>query len=98
GFEAVIADTIEGARVALAHHRPAAVLLHMHVGTATPRDAIVAVHEVNPDVALILYSGAQGAEVEARYIVPPEWVHAFLQKPFDVGQVTRLLDAISTAD
>lgn len=98
GFEAVIAKTIEGARLALARHRPVAVLLHAHVGTASPRDAVAAVRGVNPDVALILYGGAHGAEVEAHRIAPPEWVHAFLRKPFDVDQVTRLLDAIRPAD
>lgn len=96
GFAAVLAENLEQAREALARHQPVAVLLHMHLGQATPRDAVIAVHDVNPAVALILYSGEVSGAEEARCTVPCEWVHAYLQKPFDVDQVTGMLDAIRT--
>jgi two-component system, NtrC family, response regulator HydG len=96
GFEAVVATSIDTARHELSRKKPVAVLLHMHLGAATPHDAVVAVHETNPEVAVILYSGEQGAADEARNTLPHGWVHAYIQKPLDIDQLTGMLDAIST--
>lgn len=94
GFDVVMATSLEDAQMALARHRPAAVLLHLHLGAIAPRDAVATVHEANPAAALILYSGIGGSENEVEQTVPPQWIHAYLQKPFDVDQVTSMLDAI----
>jgi DNA-binding NtrC family response regulator len=94
GFEVVMAETLEGARHEVARKSPVAVLLHMHLGPASPHDAVVAVHDVNPEVAVILYSGEQGAADEARRTLPDGWVHAYIQKPLDIDQLTGMLDAI----
>ena len=96
GFEAVMADNLSAAREELAHKQPVAVLLHMHLGAVSPREAVVAMHEVNPDVAVILYSGEQGAADQARKTLPAGWVHAYIQKPLDIDQLTGMLDAIRT--
>lgn len=96
GFDAMVAEDLDDAREALSRHQPIAVLLHMHLGEATPQDAIIAVHDVNPAVALILYSGTAGGAEEARRVAPRDWVHGYLQKPFDVDQITGMLDAIRT--
>jgi DNA-binding NtrC family response regulator len=94
GFAAVLADDLDQARRAVVQHQPVAVLLHMHLGNATPRDAVLAVHEVNPAVALILYSGHADGAQEVRRTLPTDWIHGYLQKPFDVDQITGMLDAI----
>lgn len=94
GFKAVMAESIDTARIELAQNKPVAVLLHMHLGEASPHDAVVAVHDVNPEVAVILYSGEHGAADEARRSLPDGWVHAYIQKPLDIDQLTGMLDAI----
>lgn len=94
GFDVVMATSLHEAQVALAQQRPVAVLLHLHLGNTAPRDAVAAVHEVDPAVALILYSGVGGSKGEMEQTVPAQWVHAYLQKPFDVDQVTNMLDDI----
>jgi DNA-binding NtrC family response regulator len=94
GFEVVVADDLEHAIALLSEQRPVAVLLHMHLDHTTVREAVLAVHEASPAVALILYSGREGAAEEVGSALPQEWVHAYLQKPFAVDQVTGVLDAI----
>lgn len=94
GFDVEVAQNLEHAKRLMAERRPLAVLLHVHMGEAAVREAVTAVHEVSPSVALILYSGRPGAEEEIDRSLPSEWVHAYLQKPFAVEQITGVLDAI----
>jgi len=98
GFTTVKADNLEHARRVMAERKPAAVLLHLHLGAVPAREAVTVVHEVSPAVALILYSGQPGAADELAHDVPKEWVHAYLQKPFRIEQVTGVLDGIRDAD
>jgi DNA-binding NtrC family response regulator len=97
GFDVVVAYDLEHAKQLMAERRPLAVLLHVHMGAAAVREAVAAVHEVSPSVALILYSGQSGAEKEIEALLPTEWVHTYLQKPFAVEEVTGVLDAIRRA-
>lgn len=94
GYETLVAETLDDAMRAMEEQRPAAVLLHMHLADATPREAVVAVHDTSPAVALVLYSGRPGAADEIRQLVPSNWIHAYLQKPFAIDQVTGVLNAI----
>jgi DNA-binding NtrC family response regulator len=94
GFDIAQASTLDEATRLLTERKPAAVLLHMHVGAIGVAEAVAAVRKVRPDAALIVYSGQQGAQVEVQSAVPPESVHAFLQKPFAVEQLTGVLDGI----
>jgi DNA-binding NtrC family response regulator len=94
GFETIVAENLEQASRLLRERHPAAILLHMHLGTQSARDAVIAVHEMNPEVALILYSGQPGAAEEINGAVPREYVHSFLQKPFAVDQVTGVLSEV----
>ena len=91
GFETVAAAGLGEAIRLVQEDRPAAILLHMHLGTASARDAVLAVHEISPGAALILYSGRPGAEREIDGHVPRELVHTYLQKPFAVEEVTEVL-------
>jgi DNA-binding NtrC family response regulator len=94
GYEIVIAEHLEAAKRLMATRHPIAVLLHMHLGPVSAREAVVAVHELNPDAALILYSGRVGAQTELQLAVPATAIHAYLQKPFAIDEVTGVLDAI----
>lgn len=98
GFEVVTARDVSHATTLLAERKPLAVLLHMPLGSSRARDAVMAVHESNPHVALILYSGMRAEAGPAVAGVPREWVHAYLRKPFAVEQVTGVLDALREND
>jgi DNA-binding NtrC family response regulator len=94
GFPTATARSLEEAMRFLASEHPRAVLLHLHLGVVTPESAIAAVHESDASAALILYSGRPHGEDDIPPALPREWVHAYLQKPFEVDHVTHLLDAI----
>jgi len=94
GYATVHATTIDEATNLLRDRRPVAVLLHTSVAPATVHDAVERVHGVRPSAAVILYSGRSEAMHEIQEQVPPDWVRAYLQKPFAVEEVTSLLDAV----
>ena len=94
GFETVLASSIEQAVALMEEERPAAILLHMHLGPTTARDAVLAVHGISPEAALILYSGQPGAREEIDGDVPEELVHAYLQKPFAIEKVAGVLSEV----
>jgi DNA-binding NtrC family response regulator len=97
GFDVAVATDIEHAKQLLALERPLAVLLHMHLGTVSAREAVTAVHHASPAIALVLYSGQPGSVEEARHDLSAEWIHAYLQKPFAVDQIAGVLDDIRKA-
>ena len=94
GYETVIARSLDEAQQLLRRQNPAAVLLHLHLGAQTALDAAKAVREVRPGAALILYSGRDGGAEELAEALPPDFVHAYFQKPFAVEDVAGALDAI----
>jgi len=94
GYDTVVAPSLEEATRLIAERDPAAVLLHMHLPQATASEAVSAVHAAVHGAALILYSGQSGALEEVVEAIPAEWVHAYLQKPFAIEQVTGALSGI----
>jgi DNA-binding NtrC family response regulator len=94
GFQTAIANDLDHARRLMANDSPAAVLLHLHMGTVSPRDAVLALHAANPTTTLVVYSGQTGAAEEVENVVPPDWIHAYLQKPFAIEEVTKVLNGI----
>lgn len=94
GFDTVVAESLDRAAQLMEERRPAAILLHMHLGVISAREAVVAVHRLSPAVALILYSGRPGAVEEIDHNVPSEWIYTYLQKPIAVDEVTGVLSAI----
>ena len=94
GYDTVIAHDLDAAQRLLVERKPAAVLLHMHLGAESARDAVVAVREISPAVAVILYSGRQGGAEELEEALPADQVHAYFQKPFGIDDVAEVLDAI----
>jgi len=95
GIDTVAAPNLKRATQLILERNPAAVLLHMHLDATNAREAAGVVHRVSPETALILYSGMPDAADELERAVPTEWIHAYLQKPFAVEQLTRMLDGIS---
>ena len=98
GFPTEVASTLDEAGRMIEARKPAAVLLHMHLGPVSPREAVAGLHALSPAVSLILYSGDPDGAGELAGEVPRQWVHAFLQKPFAVDHVTEVLGGINGLD
>lgn len=67
------------------HHEISLVLLDMHLPDATPVESIPALFAINPHVALI---GMSGGPILSTF--KPDYkkhLRAFLQKPFEVGNL-----------
>lgn len=92
GYRAVVAHSVDEATRILRTDRPKAVLLHVHIGQRSMAETVRAVHELNPSVSLVLYSGQPGAAEELGKAVPPGWVKAYLQKPFAIDQLSGVLN------
>jgi DNA-binding NtrC family response regulator len=90
GYRAVVASSIEDAARVIQTEKPKAVLLHLNPGKQSARETVRAVHELNPSIALVLYSGQPAAD--AAIDVPPEWVTAYLQKPFAIDELAGVLN------
>lgn len=98
GLDVVNATDLTHATNLMQQQRPVAVLLHMHIDSANVREAVLAVRKGNPSLAFILHSGNPATARMIDHALPAEWVHAYLQKPFDLDQVTGVLDAIRNRD
>jgi len=96
GFDAIGASNFEDATRLLKERLPAAVLMHLHHSGGSTRDLVLRMKQQVPAPALVVYSGQSGAEAEAREWLPPGWIHAYLQKPFEVDEVTLVLNGIGT--
>jgi DNA-binding NtrC family response regulator len=94
GFHTVVAESLAQAGRLLTAQRPAAILLHMHMGTMSAREAVAAVRALSPSVSIILYSGQPRAEEEIESVLPADWIHAYLQKPFAVEELTGILNGV----
>jgi DNA-binding NtrC family response regulator len=95
GYATRSANTLDAAVEALEGSQPTAVLLHLTLDSIEPRDSVIAIHEMSPAVALILYSGHSRLLDEAKVSLPSDWVYAYLQKPFPVERLTALLDELA---
>lgn len=94
GLAVVNAINLDHATRVMSEQRSVAVLLHMSLDSASVREAVLAVRRGNPSLAFILHSGNPATAKMIDQALPDEWVHAYLQKPFDLDQVTGVLDAI----
>jgi DNA-binding NtrC family response regulator len=94
GYPTVLADGLEHATRLLSEQRPAVVLLHLHLGSVSAREAVTTVHRARPEAALIVYSGRPELGREVAETVPEGWVHAYLEKPFEPSKVTRMLSEL----
>lgn len=94
GFNALEAPGIEAALRRLEAQVPAAVLLNLRVGETGPVDALLAIKQVSPSVALILYSGHEPAHLDREAAFPRGLVYARLRKPFTVDRLVEVLDRL----
>jgi DNA-binding NtrC family response regulator len=97
GYPIVQTTSVDDATFLVTQRKPIALLLHTNVGVTPLHDVVEKVHDVGPTVAMILYSGRAEAQNELYSQVPPEWVHAYLQKPFAVDDIVSVLDDIRAA-
>lgn len=95
GYPALTANDLDEAMEALERASPAAVLLHLRINGVEPRESVVAIHDISPEAALILYSGHRNSLDEAKTSIPSSWVYAYLQKPFSIDRLTALIDELS---
>ena len=94
GFEVASATDLPHAMTLMGARRPMAVMLHLEGGPRDVRDAVAAVHGANPAAAIILYGERADPRTDVARAVPPEWVHAWLEKPFAIEQVTEVLEGL----
>lgn len=94
GFDTIVATGMEEATKLIKDKRPAAVLLHIHMGSPGAREAVEAIQSVGPSTAIVVYSGQQESASVQRQALPAKAVHAFLQKPFAIDQLTQILDGL----
>ena len=94
GYEVATAEDLAHATRLIAEKRPLAVMLHLHVAEEDVRTTVAEVYLSNPAGAIILYSGRPRAADKIEHEIPPDWVYAYLQKPFAVHEVMGVLDRI----
>lgn len=94
GFSPVEARSLDGAVKRLEGEAPAAILLHFRLKDLGTDEAVMAIRQMSPAVALILYSGDAAKLDASEDAVPRDWVYARLQKPFAVERLTALLDEL----
>lgn len=98
GYEVESAENVAHARRLIAEQHPRAVLLHLGAGADDIRNAVGTVHHANPETAIILYSGNPRTRDALERAIPGGWVHAYLEKPFTIEQVTSVLDRLPHGD
>ncbi len=91
GYIVLRADTLAAALTLLRERNPDVVLLDMRLDTIDPETSILAIREINPSVALILYSGSESMLQRSEGMVTGD-VLATLRKPFPPETLLKLLD------
>ena len=94
GFVTVEARSLDAAVKRLQGEAPAAILLHLRIDNVEPAESVLAIRQVSPAVALILYSGHTPTLDLTETTIPRDAVFARLQKPFAVERLTALLDEL----
>jgi DNA-binding NtrC family response regulator len=89
------AATIGEAMALIETTAPSVVVLDLKLEDVQPTDAVLAIKELSPSVALILYSGHPHMLDDTVAALPSGWVHASLKKPFPPEQLIELLDALT---
>lgn len=95
GYEVESAQNLAHATQLITQRHPRAVLLHLNAGVVDIRNAVSTVHHANPETAIILYSGNPRTRDVLERTIPDNWVHAYLEKPFTIEQVTTVLDRLA---
>jgi DNA-binding NtrC family response regulator len=89
------ATRLEDALALLSDSTARVIVMDLKLGDLTPKDAVVAVKRVSPEVLLILYSGYPDLLDETVATLPAGWVYATLHKPFAPDRLLELLNGIN---
>jgi DNA-binding NtrC family response regulator len=92
GRDVITATGLDEAIDRLTEDAPTAVVLHLRLDSLAPKDSILAIRGVSPAILLVLYSGHPLTLDETIRVLPSDWIHACLRKPFDVDALLLLLD------
>lgn len=87
------ATSLEQAVTLLAARPAGVVVLDLALEGSAPRDAVLAIHNADPSVLLILCSGHARLMDETLSWAPAGWIYAELLKPFPPRQLLDLLEA-----
>jgi two-component system, NtrC family, response regulator HydG len=88
------ASSLEQALNVLNGASPTVVVMDLNLGPLRPRDAILAIKRVSPEVLLILYSGQFDVLDETVSELPADWVCGALRKPFPPERLLELLNGV----
>jgi DNA-binding NtrC family response regulator len=91
GYIVLRADTLAAALGLLRDRGPDVVLLDMRLDSIDPETSILAIREVSPSVALILYSGSEAMLERSQQELGGD-VLATLRKPFPPEALLKLLE------
>lgn len=95
GHRALLASRLAEAVELLRSDSPGVVVLDLRLEDAQPREAVLAIRQVSPAVALVLCSGYPALVENTVAQLPPECVHAVLPKPFDPERLLDLLERLT---
>jgi DNA-binding NtrC family response regulator len=93
-LEVMKATTLDESLLLLTGATPRVVVMDLNLGTLRPREAVLAIKQVSPEVLLILYSGHPELIDETVADLPPDWVYATLRKPFAPDRLVELLNGV----
>lgn len=89
------ATRLEDALAMLSDSTARVIVMDLNLGGLTPKDAVLAVKRVSPEVLLILYSGYPDLLDETVATLPAGAVYATLRKPFAPDHLLELLNGIN---
>lgn len=96
GHRALRAATLDEALETLERREPEVIVLDLKLDGVEPREAILAIRRVSPEVVLILCSGYPAMIEETVSAYPSRWFHAALRKPFDPERLLAILDELAS--
>jgi two-component system, NtrC family, response regulator HydG len=94
GFEVLEASSLGHGLSLLQEKRPVAAVLDLRLGNLGPAEAVLAIRQVSPAVAVILCSGYPDLIDQARATTPPGAVYGAVQKPFAPDHLIGMLDEL----
>jgi len=89
------ASRLEEALAMLSDSTARVIVMDLNLGELAPKDAVLAVKRVSPEVLLILYSGYPDLLDETVATLPAGAVYATLHKPFAPERLLELLNGIN---